>query len=324
LKDYNFWLNVISVLKSGKKSILIVVINHDGSTPGKQGFKMLISETGEQFGTIGGGIMERNVVDVCERNINENQFNIKYLRQSHYVNAPENERSGLMCSGNQELAMFVLNTSILSDIQYIVDSYTNNNYGILELNQHGARIEKNKQLENKFSYAFESESSWQYGQNFGVPNIAYVFGGGHVGTAICRILATLDFYIVQFDHRQNLEIMKEHNFAHEKIICPFDEVGKHVNRGQNVYFIVVTHSSDTDGEVLKNIINIESKYTGLMGSKTKIARIFNILRKNGISEDMIRRVHAPIGIDINDLTVEEIAISVAAELIQIKNKDLEH
>ncbi|MHA2168347.1 MAG: XdhC family protein [Candidatus Kariarchaeaceae archaeon] len=317
MKDLKLWKNALESLESGEKTILCIVVSHTGSTPGKTGFKMLVKKTGEFIGTIGGGKMERKLLDRCQILFSETSFTTSIITQSHYANAPEEERSGLICSGSQDILITQLKTKNLDDIRFIVASYGDEYFGVLSIDRNGLSIDPNTEIEKKYLFNSTDELNWSYQETIGKPNIAYVFGGGHVGTAVCRILSTLDFYIIQFDNRDDIPLAD--NYAHETIQCPFFEVGQYIKNGDRSYFIVVTFSSDTDAEVLGQILGKKAKFMGLMGSKTKVAKIFNIMRSQGFSKEL-DQVIAPIGIELHDETVEEIAISIAAQLVKIKNE----
>jgi xanthine dehydrogenase accessory factor len=320
VKDLKLWKTALKSLESGGEPILFVVVKHSGSTPGKTGFKMLVENSGEFTGTIGGGIMERKLLDRCQILFNDSSFVSSIITQSHYANAPEEELSGLICSGTQEILITQLTKYMIDDVRFIVSSFKDEQFGALSIDRDGLSIDQTVEIEKKYFFddkSLTSDSGWRYRERIGKPNIAYVFGGGHVGTALCHILSTLDFYVVQFDDRENIPLADSQ--AHEIIKCSFSEVGQHIQDGDNCYFIVVTYSFDTDAEVLGQILGRKAKYMGLMGSKTKLAKIFNIMREQGFSKEL-DQVNAPIGIDIHDETVEEIAISIAAELIKIKNE----
>ena len=92
-----------------------------------------------------------------------------------------------------------------------------------------------------------------------------------------------------------------------------------VKEGENSYAFIMTPSHLHDETVLRGLLHKDLKYLGMMASKTKVAEIFEKLRKDGVSEALLFRVKSPIGLSIKSKTAEEIAVSIAAEVIQIKN-----
>ncbi len=296
----------------------MIVVNHSGSSPGKQGFKMLVSGE-ENIGTIGGGIMELKLIEKCNKILKQPENRPILLPQYHHKSASEEERSGLNCNGKQDVVFIPLDKEHLDSIEFLVNSYENEDFGQITLTPGGLKIIKQVENPEKCNFNFKSDEEWMYQENFGKPNTVYIIGGGHVGHAITRILATLDFYVILIDYREDMKLFEQNKYAHNKILCPIDEIKNYVSKGNNSYVIIVTFGYATDIKVLERIVGENFKYLGVMGSKAKVRRMFKYLRDNGVAEKEIEQIKAPIGLIINNQTAEEIAVSVAAELIQIKN-----
>ena len=113
--------------------------------------------------------------------------------------------------------------------------------------------------------------------------------------------------------------LKQNEFADEIIICNYEEIGSKIVEGERSYIIIVTPMHSGDKDTLKSVIHKNVKYIGMMGSKRKIKTIFEALSKDGIDKKLFEKVHTPIGIEIEAETPEEIAISIAAEVIKVKN-----
>jgi xanthine dehydrogenase accessory factor len=133
----------------------------------------------------------------------------------------------------------------------------------------------------------------------------------------------MDFYIRLYDDREHLKTMEQNQFAHEKFVVDnYEGLKQKVNSGTDHYVVIMTFGYRTDDIALRALIEKEFKYIGLLGSKSKIAKMFDDYRKEGIAENLLQRVHTPIGLSIKSQTPEEIAVSIAAEIIKIKNQDL--
>ena len=113
--------------------------------------------------------------------------------------------------------------------------------------------------------------------------------------------------------------IEQNKFADEIVICKYEEIGSKIIDSDRSYIIIVTPMHAGDKETLKSVINKNVKYIGMMGSKRKIKTIFESLRENGIDENLFIRVHTPIGLEIEAESPEEIAVSIAAEVIKVKN-----
>lgn len=144
----------------------------------------------------------------------------------------------------------------------------------------------------------------------------YLFGAGHIGVALCQILKDTPFNITLLDIRKNwratFEIDK--NITYNDIA--FDLYKQTINWGPNCYIAVMTHDHKLDFEIIALALYSETKYIGLIGSKTKKNKFNNLLKKELNFEAGISPVHCPIGLDIGGSTPKEIAISIAAELLK--------
>jgi xanthine dehydrogenase accessory factor len=149
--------------------------------------------------------------------------------------------------------------------------------------------------------------------------VLLVLGGGHVGLALSRIAPSLGFDVIVADDRE--EYSRPERFpakvravrAARDYAMPPGELPE----GRELYVAVVTRCWETDLAALKPWVSEESvraKYVGLIGSKRKIRGVFDRLREEGVPEERIRRVRAPIGLEIGAVTPEEIAVSILAEL----------
>ena len=101
----------------------------------------------------------------------------------------------------------------------------------------------------------------------------------------------------------------------------FEEIGNYIPEGANSYVVIMSFGYRTDDIIIRQLINKDFLYIGMLGSKEKIATLFQNMITDGFDKDRIARVYAPIGIDIKSETTQEIAISVAAQLIRVKNQN---
>jgi len=140
----------------------------------------------------------------------------------------------------------------------------------------------------------------------------YIIGAGHVGSEIYKLADNLDFSITVIDERE--EFANEVNYPNASIIQePFSSCLDKIDV-TNSYITVATKGHDTDHLVVKKLINKDYKYLGLIGSKKKIKEV-----KDDLSNADLSKFYAPIGIDIAKTTPSEIAISIMAEILKIKN-----
>ena len=108
----------------------------------------------------------------------------------------------------------------------------------------------------------------------------------------------------------------------QTIISDYKNIAKYINFSANAYIVIMTHNPKSDKEVLKNVITKNTKYIGMIGNENKKKKIFADFKKDNISDELLSKLHSPIGLKINSKNSFEIAISILAELIDVKNREL--
>ena len=299
--------------------MLMTVVQRAGSSPGKVGFKMAVSADGEIIGSIGGGTMEHLLVERAKKELQTPSDLKPYvLFEDHDPEATEN-RSGMICSGSQSVAFLPMMKNDLDVVEKICSASDSGEKGVLQITQKGITFTKGKQLDQPKISVITDADSWNYQEQLGMPDTLYVFGGGHVGLAISKLFKNLGFYIKVFDNRENINTLTENSFADEKHFVNYKEVDDLVPDGFNVYVVIVTFSHKSDLLVLRQMLPKKLKYLGMMGSAKKVETLFGKLKEDGISQEQLGRVYAPIGLAINSESPAEVAVSIAAQIISVKN-----
>jgi len=150
----------------------------------------------------------------------------------------------------------------------------------------------------------------------------FIFGGGHCGYPLARIAHQVGFQYTIIEDRT--EYAKEDRFpdAKEIMIGNVEQIAKNLDTSERDFMAIVTRNHEMDYQTLRQIIKKPARYIGLIGSKSKKSQIFKKLEKDGFTQQDISQIHAPIGLDIGAETPEEIAISILAEMILVKNRSL--
>ena len=159
-----------------------------------------------------------------------------------------------------------------------------------------------------------------YEESIGNKNTLYIVGGGHVGLATSKLFNSLGFYVVVFDDRKSINTFESNRYAHKKQLISYEDIEKCIKQGGNSYVAIMTNKYTDDKLVLSKIIKNNHKFIGVLGSTSKIKTMNEVLLKDGFSQKDIDKVHAPIGLSIHSQTPDEIAVSIAAQIIQLKNK----
>lgn len=155
---------------------------------------------------------------------------------------------------------------------------------------------------------------------FELNSTAYIFGAGHVGLALEPILRHIDFNTVVVDDREEFANRERFPLATEvKVIENFKKTFEDITCDENSYIIIVTRGHMGDYDVLKDALKEKNAYLGMIGSKSKTALLYDMLREDGVSQEQLDKVYAPIGENIFAETPEEISISIAAEMIKVRS-----
>ena len=148
---------------------------------------------------------------------------------------------------------------------------------------------------------------------------AYIFGGGHVALALDPVLRHIDFETTIIDDRAEYANRERFPEAAEIIVCSdFDHCFDEIEPDENSYIIIVTRGHKGDLTVLRQALQKPYAYLGMIGSRRKNGLLFDQLRSEGVSEETLNQIHAPIGLEIGSETPEEIGVSIAAEMIQVR------
>lgn len=148
---------------------------------------------------------------------------------------------------------------------------------------------------------------------------AFIFGGGHVGKAVEPILRYVNFKTKVIDDRPEYANRGRFPEADEIVVIDgFSDVYQGMETDENSYIIIVTRGHGGDYEVLKQTLNRKVAYIGMMGSRKKTVEILRMLREEGFEQEELDRVYTPIGTNIFAETPEEIAVSIAGEMIKVR------
>ena len=141
-----------------------------------------------------------------------------------------------------------------------------------------------------------------------------VAGGGHVGLAIAKLGVQLEYEVTVIDDRPEFASRERFPGVSEVVNMDMVKALETMPIGWNSFVIIATRGHKLDSHCLRAAVKTEARYVGLLGSKRKTILIAQMLRAEGISEERIRAVHAPVGLDLGGRTPAEIALSVLAEL----------
>jgi xanthine dehydrogenase accessory factor len=146
----------------------------------------------------------------------------------------------------------------------------------------------------------------------------FIFGGGHIALALSKMAKMVGLRIVVIDNRADYASPQRFPEAEATVVTDYAQAFSNLEIDNISYIVIVTHGHQGDEVVLERAVKTEAKYIGMIGSRRKNKVIFDHLLAKGIPQDLIDRVHAPIGLEINASTSEEIAVSILAEIVKVR------
>ncbi|HUP03056.1 MAG TPA: XdhC/CoxI family protein [Bryobacteraceae bacterium] len=147
---------------------------------------------------------------------------------------------------------------------------------------------------------------------------AYIFGAGHISKSLSKVATLAGFAAVVVDNRETFANRERFPEAEEVHAAEYEEIFPKLAINESSYLIVVTRGHRDDMRVLKLAVATPARYVAMIGSKRKVIGVIRELEKEGVPREAFARLHAPMGLDIGAVSPEEIAISVAAEMIAVR------
>jgi len=150
------------------------------------------------------------------------------------------------------------------------------------------------------------------------PPSAIIFGAGHISKSLCKVASLAGFSTTIVDNRESFANRDRFPEAGEIFAEEYEEVFSKLAVHESTYLIIVTRGHRDDMRVLRWAAATPARYVAMIGSKRKVISVVKELEKEGLSREQLARIYAPMGLEIGAISPEEIAISVAAEMIAVR------
>ena len=317
----NFWSYLLHQLQNARRVFLVLVASHTQGSPGTTGAKMFISETGEIQGTIGGGIMEYKLIDRAKEILKQEDFQPEIQTLYHRASG-SGEKSGMICSGSQTNLYYLCRPSRDREIiEQVISLIERDISGSLSLDLSGMSVaEKAVNLAQPAIQLIQESGKWKYEEQLLNRKRIAIIGGGHCSLALSRVMAQLDYEVLVFDTRREVSTLTQNTYTRSvKIIEDYQAAGALIPFPQLTCVVVMTTDFASDIRALLGVVSLPFPFIGVIGSRAKIATIFEQLQQAGISKSLLSSLYAPVGLPIGSHTPEEIAISIAAQILQERN-----
>lgn len=324
---------VVKYLNEGKKGILATVVSKEGAAPREEGAKMLVGEDEKTYGTIGGGELEAKVIREALELMESSNVKLFHAR----MDAKAVEDEGMLCGGNVD----VLLEPILERHKIVYENIqacekkgrravvvTRFRKAILQksLIDHDGRIWGDslgkEEVTSLRDFWNEHRVRFMNGDTVIEPlsifSNLYIFGAGHVSQFLSQVAKLVEFNVTVIDDRKDFANKDRFPEADTIIVEDFNKVFDTLDLTTNSYIVIVTRGHSHDALVLEKCIEKQTSYIGMIGSKRKVRMVLEYLKEKGVRKEILESIYAPIGIDINSETPQEIAISIVAQLIKVR------
>ncbi|OOB79346.1 MAG: hypothetical protein BEN19_07810 [Epulopiscium sp. Nuni2H_MBin003] len=301
----------IDTLKTTDSIVLATIIYATGSTPREAGAIMLVSKDGPIGGTVGGGTVEHESIELAKKLLHDNAcgFTKRFILDTKQAGS-----LGMVCGGTTDILFTPINDS--APLEHALKLIQNNtSIGALKFSLTGDNISCDNQADINIT-AKDAEFFYLSLKN---NRRIILFGAGHVGTEVAHMLAYLDINYVIFDDRDEFLSIENFPTAQNRHVINFSELNSLNDKLGNISdtdgFCIMTRGHVGDLDVARFALNTKAGYIGLMGSDTKKKYVFDTLQGEGYSTD---RINCPIGLSIGAQTPKEIAISVVSQILKWK------
>lgn len=318
---------LLSLLDQGQDAVLATIVEEEGSSPRGAGAQMLAGADGLAAGTIGGGAAEGAALELAGELLEQKRSALQSFRLRHDPKARENPVCGgeisvlLQFIGHEDADWRGVTAALLARREEQKQSWL-----VLRLDggapalldEKGACLAGSAKTAEGIPCAPASRAVLENGL-FLLPlspgERAVIFGGGHCSRALAPLLETVGFRVTVFDDRPEFVTRERFPAAEALIAGDYLRIADFLTLTAADYVVVMTSGHQHDYEVEEQVLRGPLAYIGVIGSRTKTAYVNQRLREAGIGEEAIRRVHSPIGTAIGAATPEEIAVSIAGEMI---------
>ncbi len=306
--------------RDGIPAVLVVVTRATGHTPQVVGAKMLVTKSGPLYGTVGGGRFEHEVILRARE--------LTSQLDSELLTLALGAQLGMCCGGVMEVLLTPISSADhwLEEVsrqpeadveRWLRTSLASESLGQRRVSSDGAQLSGERRFEN--TGVLEGTNRVLV-ERLQAEARLVLFGAGHISQPTARIGALLGYQVSVIDDREDWNTAERFPTAAERILLPCEDYLDTFEPRPSDCLVIITRGHDFDQLILEHLVTAKVSYLGMIGSRSKVHKAFLKLRAAGVDEALIERICAPLGLDIGALTPEEIAVSIAAELVQHRRR----
>ncbi len=319
-------------LEAGGKGVLVTIVDKEGSAPRDEGARMFVTSGNRIFGSIGGGSVEAEACREAAEVLKDGRHRVLHVGMV----GKDVTDMDMICGGNVSILLEPVDArhrAVYDAIRFarkkgakgfVVTRYSEAGLVKSFLGEDGTVVgapvdaQTIERLSNAGGQPVFSEGLIAVPIRIDCP--LYIFGAGHVSQYICRIAAMVDFDVTVIDDRGEYCNKVRFPDAQSVIVEDFNTVLDYLPFSGSEFVVIVTRGHKHDMVVLEQALKKPTRYVGMIGSHRKTMMIFDHLRARGFDEVLLSSVFTPIGLDIGSETPQEIAVSIAAQLIEVRHR----
>ena len=339
--------SICHLLEEGEDLVLATVIGHSGSTPRSVGAKMIVRKNGAIIGTIGGGLVEFHAQKLAREVFKTGRALTEAVE---FSGEDASATDQMICGGRMEilLELIIADPENVEEHKELIVALQKGHKGFLikliDTTGKGVRrmdwcLVQNdsvtlgtypcqasliatltgEAVKAKQSLTVKVEERRYFVEPTVHPGTLYLFGAGHVSRSVAEMASLVDFRTVVLDDRAEFANAERFPGAELLQVVPsFNRSFEGLDIDRDGFVVILTRGHLHDKTVLEQALKTDAGYIGMIGSRRKRDLIYQELLTKGFSQAELDRVHAPIGLAIGAETPEEIAVSIVAELIQVR------
>lgn len=334
-----------SFLEAGEDLAVATILTRSGSAPRTAGTKMIIRANGEIFGTIGGGLVEARAQETARE--------IFHTRQSRTfvfdMTGAHADTMDMICGGEVEILLEYI--SAIEDNRTVFEAWqdalktgrpcllvtplvteTHNQagqrcllhadascFGPVPLPEDVRQALLAETISSRYSTMLSLDQRVYFVEPSYAPATLFLFGAGHVCQPTAALATMVGFNIVVLDDREEFANRSRFPKADQIVVVPsYDDCMSHLDIDDHSYLVIISRGHRHDQSLLRQALQTGAGYIGMIGSRGKRDKIYRNLLAEGVPQETLDKVYAPIGMAIEAETPEEIAVSIVGELIKVR------